>query len=328
MRSLNLDQLRTLIEVAALGNFSAAARRLNLTQPAVSLHIRELEHRFGVRLIERMGSRAYATAPGRELVERAGRIFRECDGTEAAMRRFRHGWIGSVHIGTTLTALNYELPPILKKLRRDHPGIDLLVTNMPTRDSVENVMKNAIDLALVTLPVKAARLRITPLRAETLVAIFPAGQRDIPDEVTPEYVARQPLVLEHPRGAVHALVTQWLSKHLPLQRTPMHIGTVDAMKRVVASNLGMSIVPDVAVVEPAPDLIVRSLKPKLPCTLALIEHRNKPKEPAFDIVRAALLELRTLGANASDDGTRREKRAKPLPPLGRMRKGKRSAHAF
>ena len=160
------------------------------------------------------------------------------------------------------------------------------------------------------------------------MAIFPAGQTDIPDEVTPEYVARQPLVLEHPRGAVHALVTQWLSKHLPLQRTPMHIGTVDAMKRVVASNLGMSIVPDVAVVEPTPDLIVRSLKPKLPCTLALIEHRNKPKEPAFDIVRAALLELRTLGANASDDRARREKRAEPLSPLGRMRKSKRSAHAL
>ena len=82
---------------------------------------------------------------------------RSSDGTEAAMRRFRDGWIGSVHIGTTLTALTYELPPILKKLRREHPGIDLLVTNMPTRDSVENVMKNAIDFSLVTLPFNGIR---------------------------------------------------------------------------------------------------------------------------------------------------------------------------
>ena len=64
MRSLNLDQLRTLLEVIELGSFSAAARRLNLTQPAVSQHIRELERRFGVRLIERMGKQAHATAPG------------------------------------------------------------------------------------------------------------------------------------------------------------------------------------------------------------------------------------------------------------------------
>ena len=65
MRSLNLDQLRALMEVVELGSFSAAARRLNLTQPAVSLQIRELERRFGVRLIERLGKQAHATVPGR-----------------------------------------------------------------------------------------------------------------------------------------------------------------------------------------------------------------------------------------------------------------------
>src|SRR5271156_3287407 len=103
MRSLNLDQLRTLLEVVALGNFSAAGRRLNLTQPAVSLHIRELEQRFGVRLIERMGRQAHATAPGRELLEHADRIFFECDAVDGTMRRFRDGWLGRIHIGTTMT---------------------------------------------------------------------------------------------------------------------------------------------------------------------------------------------------------------------------------
>jgi DNA-binding transcriptional LysR family regulator len=72
----------------------------------------------------------------------------------------------------------------------------------------------------------------------------------------------------------------------------MSIGTVEAMKKVVAAGLGMSIIPDVAVAEPVPDVIVRPLKPPLPCTLALIEHRSKPNEPALDIVRKALLELR------------------------------------
>jgi len=61
MRSLNLDQLRALVEVVDLGSFSAAARRLNLTQPAVSLQIRELENRMAARLVDRLGKRAYAT---------------------------------------------------------------------------------------------------------------------------------------------------------------------------------------------------------------------------------------------------------------------------
>ena len=56
MRSLNLDQLATLVEVVEGGSFSAAARRLNLSQPAVSQQIRELETRFGVQLVERLGS--------------------------------------------------------------------------------------------------------------------------------------------------------------------------------------------------------------------------------------------------------------------------------
>jgi len=292
MRSLNLDQLRTLVQVTELGGFSAAARQLNLTQPAVSLHIRELEQRFGVRLVERMGKQAHATAPGRDLVEHARRIFQECDGAAAAMRRFRDGWIGRVHIGTTLTALTYQLPPILRRVRADHPGIDLLVTNMPTRDTVEAIIQNRIDIGLVTLPVDDSRLRITPLRVGTLLAILPADTPDVPREVTPDYAARQSLVLEHTRGAGYALVMRWLAKQMPLPRVPMHMGTVEGMKKVVALGLGMSIVPDVAVAEPTPELVVRPLKPALPCTLALVEHRSKPNELALDIVRRALLQLK------------------------------------
>lgn len=291
MRSLNLDQLRTFVEVAALGNFSAAGRRLNLTQPAVSLHVRELEQRLGVKLIERSGRQARPTAPGRELAEQAQHVFAACDAAEAAMRRFREGWLGRVHLGTTLSALMYELPPVLRALRRDHPGIELLVTNMPTRDSVDAVLRNALDLALVTLPVKAPRLRVTPLRPGVLVAIFPADARDVPDTVTPAYFAGQTVVLEHARGAVHALVMQWLAGRR-LQGASMSMGTIEAVKKAVASGLGISIVPDVAVSEPTPEIVVRPLRPEIPCTLALIEQQNPSGEPALRIVRDALLGIR------------------------------------
>jgi DNA-binding transcriptional LysR family regulator len=315
MRSLNLDQLRTLSEVVAQGSFSAAARRLNLTQPAVSLQIRELESRWGVRLIERFGKQAHATMPGRDLIEHTRRILRECDAAELAMRRFRDGWLGRVHIGTTMTALIYELPPILRELRTAHPGIDIVVTNMATRDAVEKTIRNEIDFGLVTLPVKSAQLNITPLRPEKLVAILPAATKNVPDEITPEYAAQQPLVLEHERGAVHALVMQWLSKHLPLPRAPMHVGIVEAAKQAVASGLGMSIVPDISVAEPTPHFIVRPLTPPVPCTLALVEHRNKPNEPALEIVREALLGLRSN----KDTGARKHAAKSRTPGSGPSR---------
>ncbi|MES2710815.1 MAG: LysR family transcriptional regulator [Pseudomonadota bacterium] len=288
MRSLNLDQLRTFTEVVLLGNFSAAGRRLNLTQPAVSLHVRELEQRLGVRLIERNGKQARATVPGRELAEHAQHIFAACDAAEASMRRFREGWLGRVHLGTTLSALRYDLPAILGALRRDYPGIELRVTNMPTRDSVDAMLQNTIDLALVTLPVNAPRLRITPLRPGALVAIFPATAREVPDTVTPEYFVGQTLVLEHERGAVHGLVMQWLAGSR-MQGAPMYLSTLEAVKTAVASALGVSIVPDIAVRDPTPGIVLRPLLPVVPCTLGLIEHQNPPTEPAFAIVRDALL---------------------------------------
>src|SRR3954462_417557 len=71
MRGLNPDQLRTLVEVVEHGGFSAAARKLHLSQPAVSLQIRELESRLGVKLVDRVGKRAFASPAGAELIEHA-----------------------------------------------------------------------------------------------------------------------------------------------------------------------------------------------------------------------------------------------------------------
>jgi DNA-binding transcriptional LysR family regulator len=249
VRGLNFDQLRTLLEVVEQGSFSAAARRLNLTQPAISLQIRELERRFGVRLIERLGKQAHATVPGRELVEAAQRILRECNHADAAMRRFREGWTGRVQVGTTLTTMIYRLPPILRRVRLDHPGIDLVVTNAPTPNSVENIIHNRIDLGLVNLPVqKKKQLKITPLCPEVLVAIFPVGTRDVPDEITPGYVARQNLLVEQASSAAHPLVLGWLSGGITSPpRAPTALGTVEALKSAVASNLGMAIVPEASI---------------------------------------------------------------------------------
>jgi DNA-binding transcriptional LysR family regulator len=289
MRSLNLDQLRALETVVEHASFTSAARRLNLSQSAVSVQIRELEQRCGVRLVERLGKKAYATAAGREVIEHARRISEEADAITTAMRRFREGWIGRVHIGAALTALMYLLPPVLKKLRTNHPGIDLFISNAPTEAMVEGVARNEMDLGLVTLPVTDSRLVITPLRVEDMVAILPARARDIPDEITPEYAAAQFLVLEF--GAVSALIRGWLSARALAPQSAMILSAIEAVKVVVSAGMGMSIVPAMAVAHASDDIVVRPLNPRLPRTLAIIQHRNKPDDLALRIVRDALMEL-------------------------------------
>jgi DNA-binding transcriptional LysR family regulator len=298
MRGLNLDQLRTLVAVVESGSFSAAARKLHLSQPAVSVQIRELERRFAVKLIERFGKQAHVTSPGRDLVTAAEHIFKACDNAEAVMRQYRDGWVGRARIGTTITAQMYLLPPVLRRLSQEHPGVDLHVRNLPTHESVEAIIQNEIDLAIVTMPVDNAQLKVMPLWSEQMVAIHPAGTRNLPDTVTPGYVLQQPLLLEHTRAAVHELVMQWLSGHGAAPRVRMHLGTIEAVKSAVASHLGMSIVPEMATSRDDRDIVTRPLDPPLVRVLALIEHRSKPNEAAIEIVRDALLGVRNANVGA------------------------------
>ena len=82
MRSVSLDQLKAFIEVAERGSFTAAAKVLNLSQPAVTHQVHELEQRFGVSLFERLGKHAYLTEPGERLMEHARH--RRCAGSATA----------------------------------------------------------------------------------------------------------------------------------------------------------------------------------------------------------------------------------------------------
>ena len=292
MRSLNLDQLRAFVTVVEQHSFSAAARRLHLTQPAVSLQIKALEERLGIGLVERLGKKAHATPAGRELIAAAERIFRACDEAEALMRRYREGWIGRVSLGTINTVFSYDLPPILRRLRQEHPGLELQIVNLPTTESVEGVLENRLDIAIVTMPVDDRQLRVTRLRDEQMVAVCPAELEDIPAVVTPAFVATQPLLLEHERAASQALVTRWLDRAKVHANVPMRLGSIEALKSAVASGLGISIIPDVAARNGNGDVVVRPLDPELPAPIALIEHASKPETRALRIVRKALMGLK------------------------------------
>src|SRR5215813_6825042 len=125
MRSLNLDQLRAFVEVVERGSFTAAAKELNLTQPAVTHQIQELERRFQVSLVERFGKRAYLTQAGEKLIEHARSLLDEDSRTQVTMRRFGDGWLGRVRVGTSKTLLMYVLPPILRQLKTDHPQLEI-----------------------------------------------------------------------------------------------------------------------------------------------------------------------------------------------------------
>src|SRR3954447_26320202 len=173
MRNLNLDQLRSLIEVVELGSFTKAAKRLHLTQPAISQQIRELENRCGLQLIERVGKRALATPAGTELIMHGRQIMADAEHALVAVRRHKEGTAGRVRLGAGPTALAYLLLPVLQKLRDAHPNIEILVTTGTTQTISDALLSNDIDIGFTALPVEAKDLDAVPVRSDPMVAILP-----------------------------------------------------------------------------------------------------------------------------------------------------------
>ena len=292
MRSLNLDQLNALAAVVEAGGFTAAARRLNLSQSTVSTQIGELEQRLGVRLVERLGRKAFATAVGREVLEHATRIAQEVEAVALTARRHREGFLGRVRLGTGPNILAYLLLPVLKSLRQSQPNLEVAMRTGITRDLAAMVVRNELDLAIITLPLDDKQLWVTPLRTDPLNAVFSDAERDIPAEVTPAEIGRRTLVLDG-RSQMDRMIRAWLRAGGVEPKPAMELSMPEALRNIVSAGLAVSILPP-EVVPPKPPplgLVVRPLRPRLIRETALVQRRDKPDEPALRVVREMIVKM-------------------------------------
>jgi DNA-binding transcriptional LysR family regulator len=301
MRSLNLDQLRAFVEVVERGSFTAAARELNLTQPAVTHQVQELERRFKVTLVERFGKRAYLTQAGEKLIEHARILLEEDSRTQVIMRRFDDGWLGSVRVGTSMTVLMYLLPPILRQLKTDHPQLEINLKAGLTTTTLQMLKTNALDLGLCALPIEDPAFETVPLFKDELVAILPAKTGHVPKRVTPAFLSRCPLILGNEKSALRRMVTDWLALAGPPPRPLMEFDNVEAMKSVVAVGLGASIVPSLSLGVghfPVLNMLVRPLTPRVSRRVGLVRLRGKRSTDGMELVSEALLSLRSQRTSA------------------------------
>jgi DNA-binding transcriptional LysR family regulator len=295
VRSLNLDQLKAFIEVAERGSFTAAAKALNLSQPAVTHQVHELEQRFQIAFLERLGKRAHLTEAGEKLMEHARHLLAEDARTREAMRKFADGWLGRVRIGTSMTILMYALPPLLRQLKTSHPQLDITLKSGLTATTLRLLKDNQLDLGLCAMPVTDPAFETVPLFRDELVAIFPGTHKNIPKTVTPSLMAQCPLILGNRQSALRRAVEDWLAPAQSMYTVVMEFDNVDAIKNVVAVGLGSSIVPRLALPEGhmgVRNISIRSLKPRLTRPVALVKLRGKRPTEAVSLVSTALLSLR------------------------------------
>jgi DNA-binding transcriptional LysR family regulator len=246
MRELNLDHLRTFAEVVQLGSFSAAAQRLSLSQPAVSLQVRELERRLGARLIERVGRRATTTPAGADLLAHVARIDAEVAAAREAVAAHAAGVTGRVRMACGSTMCAFLLPPILTDLRRRFPALEIVVANGNFVEVLRLVEDNVLDLALVTMPVPGRMFEVTPLVDDAFAAVFAAADT-APAEVGPAALADRPLILYEPSSATRRLQDAWFETEGVRPKPVLELGSVGAMKELIAAGQGCGLLPRMAV---------------------------------------------------------------------------------
>lgn len=171
---MDLSLMRSLVAVADAGAITAAASRLNLTQPALTRRIQLLEQEFGAELLSRSRKGAQLTELGR-LVEREARVLidrYENLKSEIASQQSVTG--GTIRIGGGATAVSFVLPDAIAEFQRDFPKVHFHVKEASSSEIASDVADGRLELGLVTQPVRTAGLEIQPLVDDHIVLIAAA----------------------------------------------------------------------------------------------------------------------------------------------------------
>jgi len=292
MREINLDQLRTLITIADQRSFAKAAAMLHLAPPTVSLHISELEQRVGAQLLFRTKGDVRPTSIGESLVEHARKLLADVNHVLDDVSRQAQGLSGRVRLGASTGVIAHLLPHALASLATAHPDIDAQITILTSRQTLTQLSEGSLDLGIVALPqANIPGLTIRPWRRDPVVAFLPAAWYP-PTQITPRWMAQQPLILNDLGTHLSRLTNQWFADagQRPTPRIALNYN--DAIKSLVGAGYGATLLPheDGA---PPPDerIILRPLRPALWRQLG-IAHRDQLTAPATAHMLTALWSLR------------------------------------
>lgn len=274
-----LRQLRTFLEVIERGSITLAARALEVTQPAASQQLRALEQTLGVRLIERAEGRMLPTAAGAAIEGPARRAVAAAVEAAASVSPYRSGDAGRIRLGTGATACIYVLPPLIAAVRQRMPGLELVVSTGNTPELLARVENGDLDAGIVTISGRTARsLAVRVLFAAPLVALLPEGMAAERTNLAAGDLARLPLILYERGSHTRALIDAWFRRAGQVPRPSMELGSVEAIKVLVAGGLGASILPQAALASPPPGARVLPLRPPLTRRIGIVMRHEKVME--------------------------------------------------
>jgi len=241
MLHLTLRQLQVFESAAAKLNFSQAAKQLYLSQPAVSMQIKQLEESIGLPLFEQMGKKIYLTEAGRELFHYCRNITQQLAEMESVFEEMKGLGHGKLTISVVNTA-NYFTPKLLARFCRRYPDINVIL-QVANRDAVlKQLADNSTDVAILGLPPDGLDISAEPFLDNPLVVIAaPDNPLAKQKRIKFSKLAEENFLSREPGSGTRSAMERVFAQHKVQPHIIMEVETNEAIKQAVQAGMGLGI---------------------------------------------------------------------------------------
>ncbi len=278
MTNLTLKQFRYFEALARHGHFGRAADACAISQPALSMQIKELEETLGTELFERGARQVRLTNFGEAFALRVRGILRSVDELEDLARASQDRLAGRLRIGIIPTIAPYLLPAIIGNLSHMHDGLDIHVRETLTSKLVQEMADGRLDTAIVALPISEPSLTEVMLFAENFVLVRPSEDEGKPVP-SRETLREMKLLLLEEGHCFRDQALSFCNMHSALPRELMDGSSLSTLVQMVSAGIGVTLIPEMAVAvetRSASVSISRFRSPQPSRTIGMIWRKTSP----------------------------------------------------
>lgn len=239
---------KVFISVAEHLSFSRAAGDLNISQPAVTRHIKELEERYSTNLFERKGNKIYLTKAGEKVYNAFKQIANQYRELDFEIGQMHESFAGEFRIGASSTISQYVIPRVIASFHKRYPKIQIFLMNGNSFEMEKALMNNQVDLALVENSSSQPGIRYKNFLDDELIVVTGANSVYAKrEEIRKDELLQIPIVLREQGSGTLEVIKEALSKQkIDFERlnTLIHLGSTESIKNFLADFDGLAIVSE------------------------------------------------------------------------------------
>ena len=248
---MNLDHLNTYIEVVKTGNFSEVAKKLGISQPAVSFQIQKLEQDLGIRLIDRKQKKLTLTEPGKRLLSFAQKVQDEYSGMLEDINKLREDVVGNLMITASTIPGDFILPPLLSEFKTLHPSVQIQVAVSDSGQVIEDIENGIYDVGFCGILPENRDIEAVKIAEDEIVLIVAAGHPFAGRKsVSFMEITEEPFITREETSGTQKNVISLLRKagfDISLLKPSLTLGTTEAVVSAVESQSGIAFVSNYAI---------------------------------------------------------------------------------